>query len=75
MDYRWSVFQFVLNEAFEVFLSEYRTASERLGKVLDEPPYVLYSRRNSPVFDIISNFLGKLPLVCLLLSFFTAFQI
>ena len=70
MDYRWSVCQFALNEASEAFSLEYKTASERLGDVLDEPPYILYSRRNSPVFEIISKFFVNLPLVCLLLPFF-----
>ena len=54
-------------------LSGYGTASKRLGDVVDENPYTLYSRRNSPVFDIISKLLqvGELPLVCSLLPFFT----
>ena len=49
---------------YKASFSEYRTASKRLGEVLDEHPYILYSRRNSPVFDIISKLLGELPLVC-----------
>ena len=58
----------------EVSLSEYRTASKRLGEVLDDDPYTLYTRRNSPVFDIINNLLGELPIVCLLLPFFYSFS-
>ena len=60
----------------EASMSEYRAASKSLGEVDDEHPYVLYFRRDSPVFDIISKLLGELPLVCsLLLFFFTAVQI
>ena len=57
----------------EASLSEYETASKRLGEVIDEYPYKLYSRRDSPTFDIISELLGELPIVCSLLPFFTAF--
>ena len=63
-------FKICLNE---VSLSEYRCASKRLGEELDEHPCVIYSRRNSPVFDIISKLLGELPIVRSF--FFTAFQI
>ena len=51
-------------------LSEYGTASKRLGEVADEHPYMLYVRRNSSVFAITSKLLGELPLVCSLLLFF-----
>ena len=62
---------------YEGSLSEYEATSRRLrdSEALDEDPYVLYSKRNSPVFDIISKFLGELPMVCSFLPFNTAFQI
>lgn len=56
---------------YETSITEYRTASKRLGDVLDEDPYTLYSRRSSPVFDIISRLLGELPMVCSQVLFFT----
>ena len=74
MDYKWSVSHFCLKGASEASLSEYGAASRRLGEVVDEHPYILFSRRNSPVFDIISKLLGELPIVCSLLLFFAAFQ-
>ena len=55
---------------YEIPLSEYRSASKRLGDARDEDPYTLYSRRSSPVFDIISRLLGELPIVCSLLYSF-----
>jgi hypothetical protein len=54
---------------YEASLLEYETASKRLGTVPDEDPDVLYSRRNSPIFNIISKLLGELPLVCTLPPF------
>ena len=48
---------------YEASLSEYRTASKRLGEVSDDDPDTLYSRRNSPVFDVLSKLLGELPMV------------
>ena len=59
---------------YEASLLEYRTASKRLGNVLDDGPYTLY-RRNSPAFGFIRKNLGKLPIVCSLILFFTAFII
>ena len=60
---------------YEVSLSEYRTASRRLGEVPDDRPFKLYSRRNSSVFIIISKLLGELPIVCSLPPFFLLFKI
>ena len=54
--------------------SEYGTACGRLGEVTDEHPYILFSRRNSPFFDVISKLLGELPIVCSLLPFFYSFS-
>jgi hypothetical protein len=60
---------------YEASLSEYRTASRRLGEeVIDEDPYTLFSRRNSPVFDIISKLLGELPIVCIFIFFLQLFK-
>ena len=70
MDYKWSVSYSAINVASMKRLSEYETASKRLGEVPDDYPDVLYTRRNSPVFDIMSNLLGELPLVCSLPFFY-----
>ena len=72
MDYKWLVSPFALNVASaEASFSEYRTASRRLGEVADEHPYILFSRRNSPDFFVISKLLGELPIVCLLFHSFS----
>ena len=60
---------------YETSLSEYRTASKRLGDVSDDLPDRLYTQRESPFFDSTSKLLGELPIVCPLLPFSTALQI
>ncbi|KAF8803164.1 P-loop containing nucleoside triphosphate hydrolase protein [Phlegmacium glaucopus] len=53
----------ISNNLGEWIIKEYGITSKRLGEVSDDHPIILYSRRSSPVFEIISKMLGDLPTV------------